>query len=393
MFTKFRVRNFKTHLDTEIKLKDLTLFLGSNNSGKTNLLKAISFFLEMFSNGRLDSSDYQNNTHINHQDEPTYFSFEWIYENDKKLSYSLTVSLKEEKLETEEKIEFNSEGEDVELSTISNGILKKWKAISEYSTLESYKNIESLLVKQFLNDGTPFENSVVMYSNLNTENLRVNGKNNNDKNSLPTENRSLESQFLDLVKYIKTDADAYKTFAFFIRWFEKSFVGLLVDENETNNILWQFDVGNEKIVNFTSQDVSHGVLKNAALALICSFEKLPLIVMIEEIENGVEKNKLAELLDWLRHVSKKGQNTQFIFTSHGPSVIREFSDNLDSVYTFKLEREKGYVSEVTNLNEEMKIMNRLGIFKGEGVEEIDGVLHIHKYTLTKSFYNGTLEGL
>ena len=114
---------------------------------------------------------------------------------------------------------------------------------------------------------------------------------------------------------------------------------------------------------------------------------------VKKLNKGIapfEDKEIQEFLDWLRHVSDNGKNTQFILTSHSPSVIREFADNLDSVYTVHLKRKKGYVSEVTNLNEALKMINRLGGLKEETVEEVDGVLHIRKYALTELFYNGIL---
>ena len=296
------------------------------------------------------------------------------------------ISLKDDVLETREEIEIHENDNPIELSNISNGVLKKWNMISEYSELEPYKYIKDRLFSEFLGDGFPFQKSIFMYSSLNPDKLRTI----NNKSDLSIGVRSIEEQFLQLLGTLigfDSQNTVYNKFVFFMRRFEESFVGIVKDKQD---ILWQFDVGNEKIANFNSQEVSDGILKAAAIALICCFEHLPLIIMIEEIENGMNQNKLVEFLAWLKHVSDNGKNTQFIFTSHSSSVIREFSDNLDSVYTFHLKRKKGYVSEVTNLNEALKMLNRLGGLKEETVEEVDGVLHVRKYALTELFYNGIL---
>jgi len=44
MFQEFTIKNFRTHRDTTLELQGVTLLVGSNNSGKTNLLAALQHF-------------------------------------------------------------------------------------------------------------------------------------------------------------------------------------------------------------------------------------------------------------------------------------------------------------------------------------------------------------
>ena len=52
MFTRFSFKNFRTHKETEIELGALTLFIGSNNSGKSNLFSAIRHLSRLAALGR-----------------------------------------------------------------------------------------------------------------------------------------------------------------------------------------------------------------------------------------------------------------------------------------------------------------------------------------------------
>ncbi|MFM6024059.1 MAG: AAA family ATPase, partial [Dolichospermum sp.] len=44
MFTKVTLKNFKTHKLTTVELHPVTLLIGNNNSGKSNILEGIQYF-------------------------------------------------------------------------------------------------------------------------------------------------------------------------------------------------------------------------------------------------------------------------------------------------------------------------------------------------------------
>jgi AAA15 family ATPase/GTPase len=45
MFKKITLENYRTHRKTSIELGPVTLLIGNNNSGKSNLLAVFNFFL------------------------------------------------------------------------------------------------------------------------------------------------------------------------------------------------------------------------------------------------------------------------------------------------------------------------------------------------------------
>ena len=44
MFKHIELKNYKTHKLTKLDIQDVTLLIGNNNSGKSNLLSGIRFF-------------------------------------------------------------------------------------------------------------------------------------------------------------------------------------------------------------------------------------------------------------------------------------------------------------------------------------------------------------
>ena len=50
MLDKIYIRNFKSLQNVSLELKDVNLLIGANNSGKSNLLKALEFFYKWVHN-------------------------------------------------------------------------------------------------------------------------------------------------------------------------------------------------------------------------------------------------------------------------------------------------------------------------------------------------------
>ena len=124
----------------------------------------------------------------------------------------------------------------------------------------------------------------------------------------------------------------------------------------------------------------------------------PALILVEEIENGISQRNLGRFVDWLRQAAgtrnstDRGYNTQFIITSHSPSVLREFSDHLDDVYFVRLDK-RGYKSVVRNLNSSLSAFVDLGTVEGE-YEERDGksIVRISPERLIDLWYSGAIGG-
>lgn len=395
MFTKFRICNFRTHVDTIIEPKDLTLLIGSNNSGKTNLLEGLRFFSELVKNSNpenpnpksLGDLDVWNNGHAL----LGFFSpmsFECTYTSPLTVDYKLQI--KRTPLESEREVkEFISlksgYNEPFEQSVGGNKNLRLW------THLDNIKKgrLELDIFKSLL-----FDISNFIYFHFQPNVLKKHSQNRLDsyRTNFSIEHviRELhidQSNFLPILNFLRSkNPTEYTKFLAYLKRFEPSCMGI----DESNQ--WLFDMGNGQLYSVKSNNISDGLIKAAAIALVCvaaPFSSCRLI-MLEEIENGINQRNLSEFINWLRGVSDGGKNIQFILTTHSPSVIREFADHLDAVYNVHLKKKKGYVSDVTNMNESFKQLLRMGTLDENAIDEEDGVVHVRPYYLTELFYNGTL---
>lgn len=93
-----------------------------------------------------------------------------------------------------------------------------------------------------------------------------------------------------------------------------------------------------------------------------------------------------------RDATERGYNTQFIVTSHSPSVLREFADHLDAGFYVRLDR-KNYRSVATSLNTSLAAFVNLGTVAGE-FEDSNGktLVHITPEVLTNLWYSGIIGG-
>ncbi len=411
MFKIFRISNFRTHLNTELKLQDLTLVIGSNNSGKSNLLAGLSFFSKLVSNAFPDSdkdktvknSYYFANRHsLSNNNTPIIFNCEW-HKDDIQITYQLELyCFDKEKVGCKERLTLNDKKYENGFSEQTNELLlrtiiRQQEPSSEIVELIDifFRSLAFLYYYNFQPSMLKGESFATIYVNgspkpaLKRDFIREfrDGKRPNIASEIGKEG----TNFQELIKYVKEEeSETYNKFLGFLKRFEDSFVGIHVDRGQ---VKWQFDMGNSNFPFFEPDKISDGLAKAAAVALLCAMKRPPSVIMIEEVENGINQKNLAEFLKWLVGTSENGNKTQFILTSHSPSVIREFADRIDRVYNVHLKKKKGYVSEVTNLNEAIKPLVRFGSIKEEEVTEQEGVYHIRPHALTELFYNGVLAEL
>jgi len=413
MFTKIKLQNFRTHINSEIKLKDLTLLIGANNSGKSNFLIGLHFFSKLlsyyfpnrayeFEANDLRESDYYSNKHsLSTNNEPILFSTEWFKEN-YEIKYVIEIYpdsnnhhiiYGKEKLIINDKIYKSGYNEPVRkllLRKIIEDSESPYKKIIGVFFRElanfHYYNFQPSFLKGF---ALPliFDNKRKKYvPNYHKDFIELRERSEQKKYPfIPAELGKEGHNLQPLLKYIiKYEKETYLRFLGYLKRFIDNFNGILEVKNQ---IKWQFDFGGNNFPYFSPDKISDGMIKAAAVALLCSLKNKPSIIMIEEVENGINQKKIAEFLNWLKDASNQSQHTQFIITSHSPSVIREFYDNLSAVYNVHL-RKKDYKSILTNLNDAFKPLVNMGTINNISKEE-DKII-IPKNEVIELFYNGII---
>lgn len=416
MFKSLSLKNFRTHKDSRIDLADLTLIIGSNNSGKSNFLTGIHYISKLVSafnpNRRelgyeLRTHNYYPNRHsLSNLGEPISFMCEWS--NGKcDISYSLSLFPDKENdrhILGEEQLEYKSGNT---LKQFEHGLSEKSDCLLLRKKIAEGSSPSKDNINDFFRSLSTFYFYNLQPSFLKGEAYNVHYSEDGERSpqrkkdylrehsgsrfgpNIPSELGKEGGNLQELLIFVKEqDEETYNRFTGYLKRFVKNFNGLILKDR---GLKWQFDMGSSNFPYYDADKVSDGFIKAAAVALLCSLKRPPALIMIEEVENGINQKKLSEFLSWLIHTSDNAKNTQFIITSHSPSVIREFSDKLDFVFNFHL-RERDFVTRVTNLNEAIKPLVNMGTVEDEKTFIRNGkeVIAVRPYHLIELFYNGVL---
>ncbi|MET1250184.1 ATP-binding protein [Sporolactobacillus sp. STCC-11] len=139
----------------------------------------------------------------------------------------------------------------------------------------------------------------------------------------------------------------------------------------------QLNIG-EKLPNISAYNVnanyiSDGLLRIIALVSLEALDDDHRILLLDEIEDGINPNLAAELVDNLRRI---GKNKQIIVTTHSPVILNYFDK--ESIVFLWRDREGRVKSqnmfESPKLSEELKFMNAGEIWLNFDPEEIEDAL-------------------
>lgn len=433
MFKKIELRNFRTHAQTNLELYPMTLLIGNNNSGKSNFFSGIRHFSHLIRRARPDSEgdlqspldpsfekkgsvqDTQDFKHLRHsdffpfkyrladKDDSMGFSCEWAHKLGV-INYSIdlyevdippdNVACREKiiiklkyKKSKELKIGFDKTTTELALRTeieISTDLGREEKELAN----NFFADMASVWAFHF--QPSFLKQLPTGLRNFNTTQLRV-------PQQLGYEGGGLQQTLADAERLDKNILDRFMAA---LRRFEPSFFGIKVDrKGKTEKILWQFDLRRESkeiLDEFHPMAVSDGLLKAAAISLLTSIQFPPSLILLEEIENGINPGNIQEFLNWLWQdvglidSTPRGPRTQCILTSHSPSVLREFADYLDYVYIMRLNR-NNFKTITTNLNEALEALVSLGTVQGEIVEDGNRkFVKIPRHQLTELWYSGSI---
>ncbi|MCH8289713.1 AAA family ATPase [Candidatus Poribacteria bacterium] len=311
MFKKISLKNYRTHIDTTLELKDVTLIIGANNSGKSNLLSGLSYFSMLVGSARpgsekskmLRSSNYFSHKHsLSSSDTPISFSCEWEREG-KKIDYEIHIYCLNERSRAvgcKEKITIDSK------KTIAHGHSKPSQEMLLRTKLEN----EDLTPDEKQLTGMFFRSlAFLYYYHFQPAFLKgqavpiIEGKVQERRNFSREFNKSRKSpniasgigrqgaNFQELVRYVKeNESITYGKFLGYLKRFVKSFNEIIIDKGM---VKWQFDMGNSKFPYFDPDKISDGLVKAGAVALLCAMRTPPAVIMIEEVENGINQKNLS----------------------------------------------------------------------------------------------------
>lgn len=417
MFTQITLKNYRTHKLTTIELSPITLLIGNNNSGKSNLLMGIQHFCKLVRRGRPGNIHkpivnahwdlYPHRYRLASDGEPMGFVIRWNNSSGN-ISYEMELCQSNKFPEScicKEKIVIKLNNK--EETTLYSGHDKPTNLIALRQEIENNKSLEpsqKKLCRDFFGD---FANTfsyhfqpdflkgmVIATQNIDRED--IDNEIGKDNFRITSELGSTGAGLQNVIRYIKDNEERIFTrFTALLRQFEINFQGVRYNE-KISKLIWEFDLGRKgKVEEFPPDCVSDGFMKAAAISLLASLFRPPTLILLEEIENGINPGNIQELMRWIWQMTSptsEGFTTQFIITSHSPSVLREFHEHLDHVYTVRLQK-RDRTSDVRNLNTSLDTLVGIGTVEGEIIEDpITGkrTVDIPKYQLAELWYSGTI---
>lgn len=158
MFKKITLRNYRTHRDTTLELQPITLLIGNNSSGKSNLLSGIQHFSLLIRRGNpikeedpiVEARDYfPHRYRLANDDESMFIEIEWSKNNHFVKYYMELYKYVNfaENVACREKIELISNQSEVQ--RFENGYQAETNLLELQSQIRTAENIKE---KELLND-------------------------------------------------------------------------------------------------------------------------------------------------------------------------------------------------------------------------------------------------
>lgn len=339
MLTRFTVRGFKTLRDLSLPLSPVTLLVGANNVGKTNVVRALELLATAVTTGSLSRAirEAGGTTAIltEGSDDALLLAAEGRLGSNQ-FTYELGSNTER----------FTIEGPDgCSASRLQNGSFQ-----SPWSREAFSGDPGSGLNNLFLSAATPLAvKRIILFLrsmravDFSPERLR--------EPSVPSESVELGREGQNLAAVLDRLAG------------ERPGLRRQID-TEVHRAIPSLDAvvtiplsEGRKIVGvaegdrvFRAENVSDGILLFIALSTIAQTSGGATLVALEEVERGIHPRRIRETLDQLLRVSRSG--TQFLLTTHSPLLLSEFRETPESVLILERDAKRGtWVNVLSNLPE------------------------------------------
>jgi len=318
MLTKIHIQNFKSLKYVTLDLQPVNLLIGPNNSGKTNLLKALEFLKNEELGGNRDFTEQT----FKHENVTLIFK---TYSSENSLE--IKIFKEESKVYPTRRRLLN--GEDIS-QKISQELLDnrdidsllKIIALIQFYRPNPLKFTEAQAIQSnnYINEDA--SNLVPFLETLRDE-YRENFA------AIEEDLRKCIPEFHDIrFKTVEptTNSDDKRTFK---KW------GLYSDISKM--IYW-------------ADELSEGVLYFVALLCIIHQPNPPKLLLLEEPERGIHPRRIKEVVDFIFNLAQM-KDIQVIMTSHHPYILNEFEDIPEAVFVFDKDEEGA--TQVRNLQKDI----------------------------------------
>ncbi|MDO7875143.1 AAA family ATPase [Hymenobacter sp. ASUV-10] len=331
MLTSLRIQNFRSIRDAAVKLGQVNLFIGPNNSGKTNFLKGAALFAYSLGNyptNRLDSENFFK------------FRSRQIATSD----WGVPIQFVAGADNLDGKVVSLIIGHDVDVTN------DRWIYTSEFSVLPNiqtehhftgYYDIppdyyeEPLQVPTEIWKLIDYMRGTLIYRPEPSDYVLSVGL---------AYQETIVANASNIVNFIYNLSQNYKKL---FKQLEDDFarcvgsltgVSIPADPKEPGKLKLKFFDKND--VGYWAEEVSEGVLYFLALLCIVHQPDPPKLLLLEEPEKGIHPRRIKEVMDFIFELARL-RDIQIILTSHSPYVVDHFKDIPECVSVFDRNPETG----------------------------------------------------
>ncbi|RYU84430.1 AAA family ATPase [Hymenobacter persicinus] len=375
MLTTIRIQDFRSIRDTSVKLGKVSLFIGPNNSGKSNFMKGIALMAKCIQmhpslalNPDVFASLVPRNLYIQNIQVPIRFVIETKQYVDKAISLIIGYDYD---IVNEGRVDFRQE-----IVVLNNA--KEMHKFSGYVD-QYYSDPDEDMYRpsdEVIGLKSEIFNLVVYRIEPSSFALSV---------GLSHQER-LSSSGKNIVNFLYNLGQNHKSR---YRQLEKDFskcVGSLVsistpaDPSEPGKLKLKFF--DEDDISYWAEEVSEGVLYFLALLCIVHQPSPPKLLLLEEPEKGIHPRRIKEVMNFIFDLARL-RDIQIVLTSHSPYVVDHFADIPECISVF--DRENG----------ETVVHNAADIIEQTNQEYKEQGLPLTKYTdsLGEHWVSGFLGGV
>jgi predicted ATPase len=337
MLKSFCLKNFKAVRDSKpLKFTPLTVFIGNNGSGKSSIIEGLATYQMIVRDGLDDAMNYWRgfenirNLAVPHvpkqlgverpyQTNPIEFQVRWQdWRNE--ITVNITPSGDELFIQKESLVIFSRVQPKVVIERNDKGKISVQEPENSYlgKCLDGESITSSLVVREKYNSDILNNISRWQFVNLNADLMgspRPQTRT-NSQISLNSDGSNIAEYLLSIYKLNKAAFDGIVETLQYILPYARDLQPILTSELE-RNVYLQLTESNFKIPGWL---LSTGTLRILALlALLRHPEPAPLIV-IEEIENGLDPRTIHLIVEEIRNVVEAG-TSQVIITTHSPYLL------------------------------------------------------------------------
>jgi predicted ATPase len=340
MIEEVTIENFKSLKAVTLKLQQVNLLIGPNNSGKSNFLKGLRYFKEyIIPNSYLRDVDFREFT-FKRVLAPQKFE---LVVNDFTVAFNLSQKEREDDGYTQDS--------DIYVVTKVNGdvIDDKKRNNGEYRSIEkSFKQLADSITIYSPNPLTFTTSQAIIRTSF------------------------VDSDCSNLISFLETLRDEYRESFYAIEQDLRKCIPEFKDirfqtvnspsDDKRTYKRWGLFSESSEIIHW-ADELSDGVLYFVALLCIAHQPDPPKLLLLEEPERGIHPRRIKEVMDFIFQLAEE-KGVQIIMTSHNEHVLKEFAETPESVFIFDKDEEgatqvKNLLTDVIEPSDEYSEENKL----------------------------------